>query len=654
MFSYNVFAGETLNPFTGNYDIVPTIEEEDGSPSVYAVTKIIVSNDSITSVTGETIHLNTGGSGNGGGAPTDATYITQTVNATLTAEQALTSLVDGLLLVNGTTGVLSNATAGIDYIETEVDGSITNEIQNIWQTVATDGSSIATDSPTDTLTIAGGGINTTSQSGDTITVTGTETDPTALLTAGTDNVKDTHINWGTAATQVSAVDVPIADSGSIITGTEVETALQENRTAIDLNTAKETNTDDQTIDVFSISGDNVQLSLESDGEATKTVDISGTTAVAANTAKDTNVSTTLSVGTVGVNTVAITSDGGADDVTLPAATVTTAGMLTTAKWGEIVANNAKDTNVPTALSAGTVNATTYGITSDGGANDIVLPEADTTNAGLLGSDKWDEIVANSVHSADNTQAHSDYLLNSGADTMAGALTINPGTLFIQEQADASADVAGQGQIWVNTATPNELWWTDDAGTDKQLGAGAGDVTSAANITEHSVVRGADEAKGVELSTVFISDAGELTNTSQPCFSVRPSAAQDDIAENSNVTIVFGTEIFDVGSDFASNVYTAPVTGKYQLNAAVVLKNLDTAATYYFIVLQTSNREYACWLDPTKFSGDIGYFTFSVSVLADMDANDTAYVFIYQEGSGVVQTDVDITMGRTYFNGALLF
>lgn len=33
-----------------------------------------------------------------------------------------------------------------------------------------------------------------------------------------------------------ASDIPIADDGNIITGTEVETALQENRTAIDLNT----------------------------------------------------------------------------------------------------------------------------------------------------------------------------------------------------------------------------------------------------------------------------------------------------------------------------------------------------------------------------------------------------------------------------------
>ena len=52
--------------------------------------------------------------------------------------------------------------------------------------------------------------------------------------------------------------------------------------------ASQSGLDDQTIDVFSISGNNVQLSLEDDGEATKTVDISSTTAVAANTAKVTD------------------------------------------------------------------------------------------------------------------------------------------------------------------------------------------------------------------------------------------------------------------------------------------------------------------------------------------------------------------------------
>ena len=50
----------------------------------------------------------------------------------------------------------------------------------------------------------------------------------------------------------------------------------------------------------------------------------------------------------------------------------------------------------TELSTGTVTATTYGITSDGGTDDVVLPEADTDNAGLLGADKYDEIVENTA------------------------------------------------------------------------------------------------------------------------------------------------------------------------------------------------------------------------------------------------------------------
>lgn len=48
-----------------------------------------------------------------------------------------------------------------------------------------------------------------------------------------------------------------------------------------------------------------------------------------------------------------------------------------------------------------------------------------------------------------------------------------GILSMLEQADADADVAGYGQLWVNTATPNELWFTDDAGTDTQLGLAGG-------------------------------------------------------------------------------------------------------------------------------------------------------------------------------------
>jgi hypothetical protein len=56
---------------------------------------------------------------------------------------------------------------------------------------------------------------------------------TDTLQVKADGINDTHIDFGTGANQVSAVDIPIADTGALITATEVEGALAENRTAID-------------------------------------------------------------------------------------------------------------------------------------------------------------------------------------------------------------------------------------------------------------------------------------------------------------------------------------------------------------------------------------------------------------------------------------
>lgn len=58
---------------------------------------------------GETA-LEFGSCGAGGGAPTDATYITQTANGTLTNEQAIGALASGIMRVATTTGVVTSLT----------------------------------------------------------------------------------------------------------------------------------------------------------------------------------------------------------------------------------------------------------------------------------------------------------------------------------------------------------------------------------------------------------------------------------------------------------------------------------------------------------------------------------------------------------------
>ena len=135
----------------------------------------------------------------------------------------------------------------------------------------------------------------------------------------------------------------------------------------------------------------------------------------------------------------------------------------------------------------------------------------------------------------------------------------------------------------------------------------------------------------------IDTAGAITKPLQPAFLARPSGTISNVALNTGQVVTFGTEIFDQNADFSSNTFTAPVTGRYLLNFSLYVVSLDSAVNFYEAYLQTSNRIYYCTIDP-DYGQDNTYFTFNLTVLADMDANDTADVKFYQS-AGTQQTDI---------------
>lgn len=58
----------------------------------------------------------------------------------------------------------------------------------------------------------------------------------------------------------------------------------------------------------------------------------------------------------------------------------------------------------------------------------------------------------------------------GLDAPSTRLTVE-GAVTLKEQSSADADVAAYGQVWVKTATPNQLYFTTDAGNDIQITSG---------------------------------------------------------------------------------------------------------------------------------------------------------------------------------------
>ena len=136
----------------------------------------------------------------------------------------------------------------------------------------------------------------------------------------------------------------------------------------------------------------------------------------------------------------------------------------------------------------------------------------------------------------------------------------------------------------------------------------------------------------------IDATGAVTMPSQPAFLVRPASNQSNLATNTNHTVVFGTEIFDQNADFASNTFTAPVAGKYQLNASIYFQEVDIDTAELELRIVTSNRTYISIFSTSSLDAD-GYLSLMLSQLVDMDASDTALIVVRVPNSGAAQADI---------------
>jgi hypothetical protein len=156
-------------------------------------------------------------------------------------------------------------------------------------------------------------------------------------------------------------------------------------------------------------------------------------------------------------------------------------------------------------------------------------------------------------------------------------------------------------------------------------------------TDDDLKIGLGSAVGTTAHMVF-DETGAVTKPLQPCVLVNPNATQTNFAVNADVTVLWQTEVFDIGGDFASNTFTAPVTGKYLVSYSVRLENLDTASAYYYVGLVASNRGYYPIMSPDQFAADVPYWSMTGSITIDMDTSDTFYVIVRQNNGGV-QSDI---------------
>ena len=255
-------------------------------------------------------------------------------------------------------------------------------------------------------------------------------------------------------------------------------------------------------------------------------------------------------------------------------------------------------STPSIVDGGNATAITIDSTENVGVGIAPVPSSSSYNGGLL-----------HLHQPSTTTTHGSQIKLSNGVT---------------------GSAAGDGFLIAKYGDKNTYLTNFDAGSDIIF-----------NMTNDG---------GTVAERMRLNHDGIVTMPSQPAFLVfRGSSTQNNIAINSNATVVFASEVFDVGANFASNTFTAPVTGKYHLDMHVRIEAIDIDASFYQLRLISSNRTYTMTLDPRAFDQDPGYHSMTYSVLADMDASDTVSLILHQ-GSGSAQSDID---GESFFSGHLV-
>jgi|9_EtaG_2_1085328.scaffolds.fasta_scaffold11732_2 hypothetical protein len=152
--------------------------------------------------------------------------------------------------------------------------------------------------------------------------------------------------------------------------------------------------------------------------------------------------------------------------------------------------------------------------------------------------------------------------------------------------------------------------------------------------------------------IRIDSNGHVTMPKQPAFHVTGST-QNNVTHNADFYPLkgSGSVIYDVNSDvsLSDNVgfspgnvhfFVAPVTGKYMFECRLRFDNMTADISYISTSIVTSNRAHGVNMHSTNyFDATASYHSHQGTVIADLDAGDSAYIIFYIAG-GTTGTDLD--------------
>lgn len=333
----------------------------------------------------------------------------------------------------------------------------------------------------------------------------------------------------------------------------------------------------------------------------------------------------------------VTGPASSTDNTLPRFNGTAGDLVQTSS---VVVDDSNNMSGLTSVVVGDLTLSGGTIATTAMNNDITIDPHGSGNINLV-------TTAGGDINLDNLAVNTNTISSTNTN---GNITIDPngsGSTIINYNGSGST-----GGLIVtntnNTASSQAYVSINTAGTSagRQLLSFSNTTDTVFSISKASATNSSLVFSGGNPGTndsLTIAITGEVTNALQPAFmAYQPSTASNVTGDGTVYTLgttVALTEVFDQNSDFVptTGVFTAPVTGRYQLGMRAWLQGSDSNTAVARIV--TSNRTYQGLVSNPVSVQDVSTFaSYNCTVLADMDAGDTA-TFVTVASGGTLITDV---------------
>ena len=264
----------------------------------------------------------------------------------------------------------------------------------------------------------------------------------------------------------------------------------------------------------------------------------------------------------------------------------------------------------------------------------------------------------------------------------GEVVVNDASEDVDFRVESNDDAnmlvvnAGNNSVGVGVATPSAKFEVEDGGTS------LGDVLVKITIDDQSSHYGLSVGNDSHSTTdnlglmlmqdnsgngsiynnghnpLYFHSSGEVTKPTQPAFLVTEDGGGQSITNAVQTTITLDSEIFDVGANFASNTFTAPVTGKYLITGQVITDAGSTPNTLFgssLLQFVASNRTWQ-FRSPNIYTSENDRFIMKGTAIVDMDASDTCLMDFFASRSGASGATTiynNGTVPNTFLSGYLL-